>query len=170
MLLANSLATPAIGTIFWTVLIFVLFVFVLSKFAWKPVMSAIKAREEMIKNSLDAAEKAREDMLVLQADNEAILKKAREERDIILRDARVVYDKMLSDAREKGAKESDALVARAKEMIEREKNSAMNEVKKEVANLAIEVASKVLGEKLKNDDEQQKLMQRYLQEIELNKN
>lgn len=170
MLLANSLATPAIGTIFWTVLIFLLFVFLLSKFAWKPVMSAIKAREEMIKNSLDAAEKAREDMLVLQADNEAILRKAREERDVILRDARVVYDKMLSDAREKGVKESDALVARAKEMIEREKNTAMNEVKNEVANLAIEVASRVLGEKLKNDDEQQKLMQRYLKEIELNKN
>lgn len=170
MLLANSLATPALGTIFWTLIIFVLFVFLLSKFAWKPVMSAIKAREEMIRDSLAAAEKAREDMLILQADNEAIIKKAREERDKILRDARVVYDKMLSDAREKGVQESEAIVTRAREAIEREKNAALNEVKNEVASLAIEVASKVLGEKLKSDDEQQRLMQRYLKEIETNKN
>lgn len=170
MLLANSLATPAIGTLLWTTVIFILFVFLLSKFAWKPVMSAIKAREEMIRDSLAAAEKAREDMMVLQADNEAIIKKAREERDKILRDARVVYDKMLSDAREKGTQESEAIVTRAREAIEREKNAALNEVKNEVANLAIEVASKVLGEKLKNDDEQQKLMQRYLKEIETNRN
>lgn len=170
MLLANSLATPGIGTIVWTTFIFVLFVLLLRKFAWGPVMSAIKAREDMIKGSLEAAEKAREEMLVLQADNEAILKKAREERDKIMRDARQAYDKMLAEAREKGTRESEALVTRAKEMIEREKNAALTEVKNEVANLAIEIASRVLNEKLKNDDEQQKLMQRYLNEIESNRN
>ncbi len=170
MLLANSLATPAIGTLIWTTFIFLLFVFLLRKFAWGPVMSAIKAREEMIKGSLDAAEKAREEMMVLQADNEAILRKAREERDKILRDARVAYDKMLAEAREKGSQESEALVARARDLIEREKNAALAEVKNEVAMLAIEVASKVLNEKLKSDDEQQKLMERYLKEIESNRN
>lgn len=170
MLLTSSLATPAVGTIIWTVFIFILFVFLLAKFAWKPVLKAIKAREEMIRGSLDAAAKAREEMLVLQADNEAILKKAREERDKILRDARLAYDKMMADAREKGIQEAEALVTRAKESIEREKNAALTEVKNEVANLAIEVASKVLGEKLKNDDEQQRLIQRYLKEIETNKN
>lgn len=170
MLLTSSLATPAVGTIIWTVFIFILFVFLLAKFAWKPVLKAIKAREEMIRGSLDAAAKAREEMLVLQADNEAILKKAREERDKILRDARLAYDKMMADAREKGVQEAEALVTRAKESIEREKNAALTEVKNEVANLAIEVASKVLGEKLKNDDEQQRLIQRYLNEVETNKN
>ena len=170
MLLTSSLATPAVGTIIWTVFIFILFVFLLAKFAWKPVLKAIKAREEMIRGSLDAAAKAREEMLVLQADNEAILKKAREERDKILRDARLAYDKMMADAREKGVQEAEALVTRAKESIEREKNAALTEVKNEVANLAIEVASKVLGEKLKNADEQQRLIQRYLNEVETNKN
>lgn len=170
MLIANSLATPALGTIVWTTFIFLLFVLLLRKFAWGPVMSAIKAREEMIKGSLDAAENARKEMLVLQADNEAILKKAREERDKILREARVAYDKMLAEGREKGALESEALVTRAKEAIVREKNAALTEVKNEVANLAIEIASKVLSEKLKNDDEQQKLMLKYLKEIESNRN
>jgi len=170
MLLTSSLATPAAGTLIWTTIIFILFVFLLAKFAWGPVMKAIKAREDMIRGSLDAAAKAREEMLVLQADNEAILKTAREERDKILRDARLAYDKLMADAREKGIVEAEALVTRAKESIEREKNAALNEVKNEVANLAIEIASKVIGEKLKNDDEQQKLIQRYLKEVETNKN
>jgi F-type H+-transporting ATPase subunit b len=170
MLLTSSLATPAVGTIIWSIFIFILFVLLLAKFAWGPIMNAIKAREDMIRGSLDAAAKAREEMLVLQADNETILKAAREERDKILRDARIAYDKMMADARDKGIQEAEALVVRAKESIEREKNAALTEVKNEVANLAIEIASKVIGEKLKNDDEQQRLIQRYLKEVETNKN
>ena len=133
-------------------------------------MKAVKTREDMIKNSLESAEKAREEMKVLQADNEMILQKAREERDKILRDARVAYDRMMAEAREKGQSESDALVRRARELIEREKVSAIAEVKKEVARLAIEVASKVVGETLKSDTEQQKLIERYINDIEANRN
>ena len=99
-----------------------------------------------------------------------ILRKAREERDKILRDARVAYDRMMAEAREKGQSESDALVRRARELIEREKVSAIAEVKKEVARLAIEVASKVVGETLKSDTEQQKLIERYINDIEANRN
>src|SRR5664280_1880472 len=84
ILLANSLTSPAIGLVFWSILIFGLFFFLLTKFAWKPILSAVKARDEMIKGSLASAEKAREDMLKLQSDNEAILKKAREEREVCL--------------------------------------------------------------------------------------
>jgi len=133
-------------------------------------MNAVKAREDMIHNALDSAEKAREEMKVLQADNEIILRKAREERDKILRDARAAYDRMMADAKEKSQSESDALVRRAKELIEREKVSAIAEVKREVAKLAIEVASKVVGETLKSDAEQQKLIERYINEIEANRN
>ncbi len=133
-------------------------------------MKAVKAREDMINNALESAEKAREEMKVLQADNEIILRKAREERDKILRDARVAYDRMMAEAREKGQSESDALVRRARELIEREKVSAIAEVKKEVARLAIEVASKVVGETLKSDTEQQKLIERYINDIEANRN
>ncbi|HNY58149.1 MAG TPA: F0F1 ATP synthase subunit B [Bacteroidales bacterium] len=170
MLLQSSLASPAIGTIFWTTLIFLLLLVLLWKFAWGPIMKAVKTREDMIKNSLESAEKAREEMKVLQADNEMILQKAREERDKILRDARVAYDRMMAEAREKGQSESDSLVRRARELIEREKVTAIAEVKKEVARLAIEVASKVVGETLKSDAEQQKLIERYINEIEANRN
>lgn len=170
MLLQTSLASPAIGTIFWTTLIFFILLFLLWKFAWGPIMNAVKAREDMIHNALDSAEKAREEMKVLQSDNEIILRKAREERDKILRDARVAYDRMMADAKEKGQSESDALVRRARELIEREKVTAIAEVKREVAKLAIEVASRVVGETLKSDAEQQKLIERYINEIEANRN
>jgi len=170
LLASNSLANPAIGTVFWTTLIFLILFFLLWKYAWPQVLNAIKAREEMIHNALDAAEKAREEMKVLQADNEVIMRKAREERDNILRDARIAYDKMLAEAKDKGVAESEALVKRAKDMIEREKNNAIAEVKREVAGMAIEIASKVVGETLKSDAEQQKLMERYLKEIEANRN
>ena len=170
MLLHSSLASPAIGTVFWTTLIFLILLVLLWKFAWGPIMKAVKAREDMINNALESAEKAREEMKVLQADNEIILRKAREERDKILRDARVAYDRMMAEAREKGQSESDALVRRARELIEREKVSAIAEVKKEVARLAIEVASKVVGETLKSDTEQQKLIERYINDIEANRN
>ena len=166
MLLSSSLASPAIGTIFWTTLIFLILLVMLRKYAWGPIMDAIKSREEMIHNALDSAEKAREEMKMLQADNEAILKKAREERDKILRDARTAYDKMMAEAKERAVTESEALVKRAREAIEREKVTAINEVKREVAQMAIEVASKVVGETLSTDAGQQKLMERYIREIE----
>jgi F-type H+-transporting ATPase subunit b len=170
MLLASSLATPAIGTVFWTTLIFFMLFFILWKFAWGPIMKAVKSREDMIRNALDSAEKAREEMKVLQADNETVLRKAREERDKIIRDARLSTERMLAEAKEKSQSEADAMVKRAKELIEREKNTAIAEVKREVAGLAIEVASKVVSETLKNNAEQQKLIGRYLKEIETTSN
>jgi len=170
MLLSSSLASPAIGTVFWTTLIFLLLLLLLQKFAWGPIMKAVRSREDTIRNALDSAEKAREEMKVLQADNEIILRKAREERDKIIRDARAATERMLTEAKEKSQSEADATVKRAKELIEREKNAAIAEVKREVASLAIEVASRVVSETLKSDDEQQKLIGRYLKEIETNSN
>ena len=170
MLLSSSLATPAIGTVFWTTLIFFMLFFLLWKYAWGPIMKAVKSREDTIRNALDSAEKAREEMKVLQADNEIILRKAREERDKIIRDARTATERMLTEAKEKSHSEADAMVKRAKELIEREKNTAIAEVKREVARLAIEVASKVVSETLKSDTEQQKLIERYLKEIETTSN
>lgn len=170
MLLSSSLASPAIGTVFWTTLIFLLLLFMLQKYAWGPIMKAVRSREDTIRNALDSAEKAREEMKVLQADNEIIIRKAREERDKIIRDARTATERMLTEAKEKSQSEADAMVKRAKELIEREKNTAIAEVKREVASLAIEVASRVVSETLKSDAEQQKLIGRYLKEIETTSN
>ncbi|MBK9388818.1 MAG: F0F1 ATP synthase subunit B [Bacteroidetes bacterium] len=170
ILLANSLTTPAIGTVVWTTIIFSLFFFLLSKFAWKPILNAVKAREEMIKGSLAAAEKAREDMMKLQSDNEAILRKAREEREVILKEARDVRDRLIAEAKDKATEEAEKLVEKARIGIEGEKRKALAEIHDQVATLSVDIASKLLGEQLKKTGEQEKMIENYLKEINLNKN
>jgi F-type H+-transporting ATPase subunit b len=170
VLLANSLTSPAIGTIFWTVLIFSIFFLVLTKFAWKPILSAVKQRDEMIRGSLSSAEKARKEMLKLQSDNEAILRKAREEREGIIKEARDVRDKLISEAKGKASEEAEKLIEKARAGIEREKAIALADIREQVANLSIEIASKLIGEKLKKTGEQKKLIENYLKEVDINKN
>ena len=168
--LANSLVSPAIGTIFWSALIFILFLLILSKFAWRPILSAVKARDEMIKGSLESAAKAREDMLKLQSDNEIILRKAREERENILKEAREVRDRLISEAKGKATDEAGKLIEKARVGIENEKLKALSEIHDQVATLSVEIASKLLGEKLKHSGQQEKLIDNYLKEIDFNKN
>lgn len=170
VLLANSLTSPAIGLIVWSVIIFLIFFFLLTKFAWKPVLGAIKAREEMIKGSLESAARAREEMKKLQSDNEAILRKAREEREEILKEARDVRDKLISEAKIKATEEAEKLVEKARTGIESEKRKALAEINEQVANLSVDIASKLLGEKLKTTPEQSKLIDTYLKDLDLNKN
>jgi F-type H+-transporting ATPase subunit b len=170
ILLANSLTTPAIGTLFWATVIFGLFFLILAKFAWKPILTAVKARDEMIKGSLEAAEKAREDMKKLQADNEAILRKAREERENILKEAREARDKIIIEAKGKASEEAEKLIEKARQGIEREKVKALSEIHDQVTSLSVEIASKLMGEKLKESDQQNKLIDNYLKELNINKN
>jgi F-type H+-transporting ATPase subunit b len=170
ILLTNSLTSPGVGTIFWSALIFILFFLVLTKFAWKPILSAVKARDEMIKGSLESAEKAREDMLKLQSDNEAIMRKAREEREGILKEAREVRDKLISEAKGKASAEAEKLIEKARVGIESEKRKALSEIREQVVNLSVEIASKLINEKLRQTGEQEKLIDNYLREINFKKN
>jgi len=170
VLLSNSLTSPAIGTVVWSVIIFTLFFLILAKFAWKPILGAIKQREEMIKGSLASAENARKEMLKLQSDNELILKKAREERESILKEARDIRDKLIAEAKGKATEEAEKLVEKAKAGIEKEKSKALSEIREQVATLSIDIASKLLGQKLEQTGEQEKLIGNYLKDISLNKN
>ncbi|MBG0860842.1 MAG: F0F1 ATP synthase subunit B [Bacteroidales bacterium] len=170
LLASNSLTNPAIGTIFWAVVIFSLFFLLLAKFAWKPILSAIKQREEMIKGSLASAENARKEMQRLQSDNELILKKAREERENILKEARDIRDKLIAEAKGRATEEADKLIEKAKTGIEKEKAKALSEIREQVATLSIDIATKLLRQKLEQTGEQEKLIDNYLKEINLNKN
>jgi len=170
IILANSLTTPAIGTVVWTSVIFALFFFLLAKFAWKPILSMVKERDETIKNSLEAAEKAKEEMLKIQSDNEAILRKAREERETILKEARDVRDKLIAEAKGKAEEEAEKMIEKARTGIENEKTKALLEINEQVASLSVDIASKLLREQLSKTAEQEKLIENYLKEIDLNKN
>jgi F-type H+-transporting ATPase subunit b len=166
--LSNSLTSPGIGVVVWAALIFAIFFLILAKFGWKPILSAVKARDEMIKGSLAAAAKAREEMVKLQSDNEAILRKAREEREVILKEAREVRDKLIAEAKGKATQEADKIVEKAKAGIEREKSKALSEIHEQVTTLSIDIASKILTEKLSRTEEQEKLISKYLKDIDLN--
>ena len=170
IILASSLTTPAIGTVVWTTLIFGIFFFLLAKFAWKPILGMVKERDETIKSSLEAAEKAREDMIKLQSDNEAILRKAREEREAILKDARDIREKLIAEAKGKAEEEAGKMIEKAKNDIESEKRKALSEINEQVALLSVDIASKLLCEQLSKTAEQDKLIENYLTEIDLNKN
>jgi len=130
----------------------------------------IKEREETIKGSLEAAERAREEMIKLQSDNEAILRKAREEREAILKEARDVRDKLIAEAKGKAEEEAGKMIEKAKSEIESEKQKALFEINEQVATLSVDIASKLLCAQLSKTAEQEKLIETYLKEIEQNKN
>lgn len=170
MILASSLVTPAIGTIVWTLIIFGMLLVLLRIFAWKPIMGAIKAREDSIKGSLEAADEARLDMERLKADNDAIMKEARKERDVLMKEGREARDKMLGEAKDQAKTEADRIVEKARLGIEKEKQSAISEVRNLVADLSVDIAEKILKENLKNQPEQDKLINRLLDDVDLNQN
>jgi F-type H+-transporting ATPase subunit b len=167
-ILEASLIKPGIGLIVWTTVVFVLLLFLLSKYAWKPILNAIKEREEGITNALSAAEKAKEEMKALQAGNEKILAEARAERDAMLKDARDAKDAMVNEAKNKAKSESDRILATAREQITNEKNAAITELKNQVATLSIEIAEKILKSELSSDDKQKALVSTLMKDVNLN--
>ncbi len=170
MVLANSLTTPALGLIVWTSLTFILFFLLLYRFAWPQILNAIHARDERIRSALLSAEEAREEMIKLQADNEAILRKAREEREAIVREARDSAERIIVEAKGKAIAEANTIIAKSKTAIEREKAAAMSEIRQQVASISLDIASRVLLEKLSGDKEQEKLIEKYLNELENSRN
>jgi F-type H+-transporting ATPase subunit b len=163
-----DLVTPGIGLIFWTTFIFFLLLILLRAFAWKPILNAIKNRETSIKSALDSAEKAKEEMKKLLAKNEEILQKARQERDILLKEARDVKEKIINEAKEKAQQEAAKLIELARLNIRNEKNAAISEIKAQVATLSVEIAEKILREKLSQNKEQSELINRLIQDIKIN--
>ncbi|NVK29065.1 MAG: F0F1 ATP synthase subunit B [Flavobacteriia bacterium] len=163
-----DLVTPGIGLIFWTSLVFFLLIFLLAKFAWKPILGAVKTRESAIEDALKSAERARDEMKNLQADNENLLKQAREERDNILKEARTMKEKTIAEAKEAASSEADKIIAAAKEQIAHEKMAAITELKNQVASLSIEMAEKVLRAELKDTKAQTEMVERLVDDVKLN--
>ncbi len=153
-----ALVNPEIGLIFWMTLTFVAVLFILRKFAWKPILTSLKEREDSIENSLQQAENARAEMAKLNSQNEALLAETRRERDGILKEAREIKEKIVSDAKHVADEEARRMIARAHEEITREKNLALEELKKEVAGYSVQIAEKLLGQKLSDNAAQRSLI------------
>ena len=156
------------GLIIWTTIIFTLLLIVLKKFAWKPILNSVNERNKSIEEALKAADKAKEEMALLNADNERILAEARVERDRLLKEAREMKNSIINEAKEKANTEADKIVTSAKEQISNEKMKAITELKNTVADLSIDMATMVLKSELKDVDKQKKLVSEALKEAELN--
>jgi len=157
----------SIGLFFWQTIIFVILIFMLKKFAWSPILKAVNDREQGIKDALDSAEAAKKEMQSLQADNEKIMKEARAERDSLLKEARDLKNSIISQAKDEAKSEAQKIIASANEAILNEKNAAVSDIKKQVASLSIEIAEKLLKEKLSDDNKQMKIVEDLIKDVKL---
>jgi F-type H+-transporting ATPase subunit b len=167
-LLNIDLLIPETGLLIWTLLVFLIVFFILRKFAWPAIVNGLKERENAIADSLASAEKIKTEMAQMKSENEALLAKAREESSIMIKEAKLVADKMVAEAKDKARNEYDRIVADAQNAIIQQKNAALTEVKNQVGNLVIEVAEKVLRRELSNKPEQESYIKQLADDVKLN--
>ncbi len=163
-----ELVLPGIGLIFWMTLAFLILAFILGKFAWPVIIKSLEKRELKITEALQLAEKTREEMTALQANNEQLLKQAKEERDAILAEARKISQKMYDEAKDKANEEARRILESAKESIHFEQLKAIAEVKNTIAELSLEIAGKVLAQDMKETEKHNSYVNRLVDEIKLN--
>ena len=163
-----ELLTPGLGLIFWTFLAFIVVFLILKKFAWVPILSALKEREIGIADAISSAEKIKLEMASLKNENEAMMNQAREERGVMIKEAKIASDKMISDAKEKAKAEYDRIIGEAQQAIQQQKNAALTDVKNQVGTLVIEVSEKILRRELANKAEQESFIKQLAEGVKLN--
>jgi F-type H+-transporting ATPase subunit b len=163
-----ELITPELGLIFWTGISFLILLFILRKFAWKPILNSVNERESSIRNSLAAAEAAKQEMENLNADSERLLQEARAERELMMKEAREIKTKMITDAKDEAKAEADKMIINAQAAIESEKKAAVAEIKTTVAELSVQIAEKVVKAELSDKDKQLALVDQMLNDATLN--
>ena len=163
-----DLVLPDFGLLFWTGLVFCSLLFLLAKFAWKPILGAVNAREQKIAEALDLAEKTKAEMKTLKAENEALLKEARAERDKMLKDAKKQADSFIDDSKGKAKDEAQKIITDARDSIHKEKNAAITELKSHVGALSIEIAEKIIQNELSKDEKQNALVDKILDKTNMN--
>ena len=163
-----ELVTPGIGLLFWMVIAFSAVFYILAKFAWKPIMGAIKQREKSIKEALLSAERAKAEMSNLQADNEKLIAEARVERDKLMKEARLMKEQIIEEAKANAQVEGQKLIEAARAAINSEKKAAINEIKDQVAILSLKVAEKLIREKFSDSTNQSDYIDKLMKETKLN--
>lgn len=163
-----SVIKPDFGLLFWTTIIFLLFWLLIGKMAFRPIVSALKKREDDIQNSLDQAKKAHQEMADLKAENEELLIQAREERALILKEAKAAKDKIVAEAKDRAKEEAKIIVEAAKQQIEHQKMAAITDLKNQVGQISIEIAEKLIRKELEKDPSMQEYVGGLVKDIKLN--
>jgi F-type H+-transporting ATPase subunit b len=155
------------GLFFWQLLIFIFLVLLLKKFAWKPILDTVNERESSIKDAMSEADKARNEMAAIQESNQKVLKEARAEREVLLKDARNTGAEIIAQAKTDAKTEANKIISQAQEAIQNEKRAAVNELKNQVAQISLEIAEKVIDTELANKDKQAQLVDKLLKDSSL---
>ena len=163
-----DLVTPGIGLIFWTSVVFLLLVFILKKFAWKPILDAVEKRSNSIEKAINAADEAKASIEQLNIERDKIKKESLAERDALLKEARDTKNKIISDAKAKAKQETDKILSDAREVIKNEKMAAITELKNQVAILSLEIAEKIVKDQLSSNDKQKALVDALVKDVNLN--
>lgn len=159
---------PGIGLLFWMTLTFAILLFILAKFAWKPIVNAVNDREASIVDALNQAKLAKKEMEDLKSDNERIIREAKIERDSILKEAREIKERIVGEAKDIAKVEGDKMIEAAKQTIQTEKNAAMSEIRTQIGALSVNIAESILQKNLEKTEAQDELVQNYLNKSNLN--
>ena len=163
-----GLVMPDFGLFFWMLVSFSLLLWILKRFAWGPILKMLSDRENLIVEALKSAENAKEEMKRLQSGNEKILREATLERERIVKEARDLKESIIRDAKHEAGVEANKVLENARASIERERVAAIGDIKNLIANFSVEIAGKILEEKLTDDSRQKELVQNYIDKINLN--
>lgn len=162
-----SIVQPGLGLIFWQLIIFLVLLYVLTKFAWKPILAGLKEREQTISDALSSAERARSEMASLKSENEKLIVAARKERDLMLAEAKATAHRIIDEARAEASKRAEGDLKQAKLEIENLKKASIADMRNAAAALSVEIAEKLLRDKLSTDDAQKDLVKKYLADSSL---
>ena len=163
-----QLLTPGFGLIIWTLLAFLIVFFILKKYAWKPILNSLNQREKGIADSLATAERVRAEMAELKSENEELLAQAREERAVMLKEARDIKERIVNDAKEQAKTEASKIMTETQQAIEQQKMAAMTDVKNQIGKMVIEVAEKILRKELGDKEAQEAHIKDLVDEVKLN--
>lgn len=163
-----ELLIPEFGTIFWTLLVFSITVFILAKYAWKPVLKALKQRENSIAEALQAAETAKREVSLMQSEGEKIMAEAKSEHDKIILEARELKESLMNDAREQAKREGHKLIEEAREAIRIERAAAIHDIKKQVSELSVSISEKILLHELSDPERQKEIIEKSLIDVKFN--
>ena len=163
-----DLLLPHLGLIVWTLLAFLIVFFILKKFAWKQIIGGLQERESNIADAIATAEKVKNEMAQLKSDNEALLQSAREERAAMLKEAKDIKDKMISDAKEEAKAQAVKIIADANASIHHQKMAALTDIKNQVGKMVVEVSEKILRKELSDKANQESYISKLAEEIKLN--
>jgi len=163
-----ELVNPGIGLIFWMTLAFGAILYILGKYAWNPIMKALKEREVTIHQALNSAERAQKEMVKMKFSNEKLLQEAKNERDAILAEARKIKESIIDESKQRASEEANRIVMSAKESIQNEKMAAMTDLKNQLGELSLEVARKILMRELSDPKKQEEYIKELIKEVKFN--